>query len=274
MAKCAKCGATVADGVAFCGSCGAPMGTAGPAKPAAPATAGSGMAPNVAGMVAYLLTAITGLILLITDPYKDNKFVRFHALQAILYYIAAVTVWAVFWAITTIIGAFTLGFGGLLMLIPAFLIAGLMFLYWLFLLFKAYSNERYEIPYLGKMASEMAEAPTLNIGVVGALAYVLWFISAIILLVAGPYRTDKTVRFHAFQSIFYTVLYVAVAIAWLLVEFVFAFAHVYFLGALLTVVWMVIRLAFIGGWLLLMQRAAQGGRLEIPVLTDLAAKQA
>jgi uncharacterized membrane protein len=41
-----------------------------------------GMAPNVAAGCSYILTWITGLIFFLSE--KQNKFVRFHAMQAIL----------------------------------------------------------------------------------------------------------------------------------------------------------------------------------------------
>ncbi len=278
MAACAKCGATLAEGASFCGSCGTPVapaaGGATPAGAVASKTVPSGLTSNMAAMVAYVLTALTGLFMLITEPYRDDRFVRFHAIQATLYYIAAVTVWVLFWGVTQILAALTLGIGALVMLIPAVLLAAAMFLYWAFLLFKAYSNERYEIPYLGKVAGQMAEGPALNLGVAGALAYVLWFISGIVLLVAGPYRTDRNVRFHAFQSILYSVLYVVVAIAWFFAVLIISLFHSYVLGVFMGLIWLAIRLVLFGGWLLLMQRASSGQRFEIPVISQLATKMA
>ena len=70
MAFCAKCGATLTEGVTFCAGCGAPVGAAVPGAPAgAPAAAPGAMAANVAGLLAYVLGFITGIIFL-TQPEK------------------------------------------------------------------------------------------------------------------------------------------------------------------------------------------------------------
>jgi uncharacterized membrane protein len=45
------------------------------------ARSSSGLAPNVAGALAYVLGIITGVIFLVIE--KENRFVRFHAAQSI-----------------------------------------------------------------------------------------------------------------------------------------------------------------------------------------------
>ena len=89
--------------------------------------------PNVAGALAYLLAPFTGILFLVIE--KENKFVRFHAMQSILFGIAA-------FAITIISN----------ILAPLVSIAS--FVLWLFLMWKAYSNIEYELPVLGKIARE------------------------------------------------------------------------------------------------------------------------
>ncbi|MDP3142898.1 MAG: hypothetical protein Q8N14_02985, partial [Candidatus Omnitrophota bacterium] len=42
----------------------------------------TGIEPKVAGLLSYLLGFITGVIFLLIE--KENKFVRFHALQSII----------------------------------------------------------------------------------------------------------------------------------------------------------------------------------------------
>jgi len=107
MAFCAKCGAQLAEGVTFCGSCGAPVGAAPGAAP--PAAASSGMASNVAGLLTYILGFITGIIFLVIDPYKNDKFVRFHAFQSIFFNVAIVVFWIVFTILSTILGIVSFG---------------------------------------------------------------------------------------------------------------------------------------------------------------------
>ena len=42
----------------------------------------TGMQPNVAGLLCYLVGFVTGIVFLIIE--KENKFVRFHAMQSII----------------------------------------------------------------------------------------------------------------------------------------------------------------------------------------------
>src|ERR1700691_3537925 len=50
--------------------------------------------------------------------------------------------------------------------------------------------------------------------VAAALAYVVGFITGIIFLAIAPYNKDPFVRFHAFQSIFLSIAYIAFSIVW------------------------------------------------------------
>ena len=42
----------------------------------------TGIQPNVAGLLAYVVGFVTGIIFFVIE--KENKFVRFHAMQCIL----------------------------------------------------------------------------------------------------------------------------------------------------------------------------------------------
>ena len=157
MAFCGKCGSAIADGAAFCGGCGAPVQSPGSAPasppPPPPVTAQSGqMSSNVAGLLTYILGLITGVIFLVIEPYKNDRFVRFHAYQSILYCIAVIVV-SILWGIISVMLGPILGTLwsalGLLLQLGFFLI-------WLFLMYKAYNNERYMLPYIGEMAAKQA----------------------------------------------------------------------------------------------------------------------
>jgi uncharacterized membrane protein len=95
MAFCGNCGASLAEGAAFCESCGArgvaanaaPTSSTGAGAPASSSDAssvgvtnGSGMVPNLAPALAYLGVMITGFPFLVLDPYKNDRFVRFHVI--------------------------------------------------------------------------------------------------------------------------------------------------------------------------------------------------
>jgi uncharacterized membrane protein len=160
MAFCANCGAAVPDGAGFCSGCGkavapasgAIAGASGQAAAPAPAAVG-GMTSNVAGALAYILGFITGIIFLLLEQYKNDRFVRFHAMQSIFYSVACIAfsiawgiVWGILFATSTSLG---------LLLVPIRAVISLaMFGYWLYLMYQAYSNREYRIPYIGDLAAK------------------------------------------------------------------------------------------------------------------------
>ena len=82
---CSKCGAENPQGAKFCSKCGAELGA--PAKPseavAKPETESStGLSPNVAGLLCYVLGWVTGIIFVVWE--KKSTFVKFHAWQSIM----------------------------------------------------------------------------------------------------------------------------------------------------------------------------------------------
>lgn len=177
MAFCAKCGTQLNQGVAFCGSCGTPVGAvaapaAGPAgapAPAAPAappmgTAASGMTSNTSAMLTYIpfVGWIIAIVFAVTEPYKSDKFVRFHAFQSIFFAIACFVIsfglTIVSFALSAMfLSSWSTGFSMLGLLISFFWIVRLAMLAgWLFLMFKAYNNERFVLPVIGPMAAQQA----------------------------------------------------------------------------------------------------------------------
>ncbi len=90
---CAKCGTKNAEGTKYCQNCGSMLDMQ------AGKVAGSttSLEPNVAGLLCYLAAWITGLIFILIE--KENKFVRFHAMQSI------VTFGAIFVVCIVLIGA-------------------------------------------------------------------------------------------------------------------------------------------------------------------------
>ncbi|HYP06654.1 MAG TPA: hypothetical protein VER03_10535, partial [Bryobacteraceae bacterium] len=99
---------------------------------------------------------------------------------------------------------------------------------------------------------------------------VLGFITGILFLVLTPYNQDKFVRFHAFQSIFLNGAWIAV---WILETIIFMMLP-WALITIMSMVAMLISLAFLGLWILLMVKAYQGERFKLPIIGDLAEKQA
>lgn len=164
MANCAKCGATVAADSAFCGACGQAVNAAAAGGSVAAASAmsaprnaaaGVGLTMNLAAALSYALGLITGILFLVLEPYKNNKLVRFHAMQSILFS-AACIVFAIVWSILVAILVSIAGFWVLTVDVPLRLLIGLgIFGFWLYLMFQAYSEREYRIPWLGDFAAKL-----------------------------------------------------------------------------------------------------------------------
>jgi uncharacterized membrane protein len=162
MAFCVKCGASLSAGAAFCGACGSPVSTAPPAG-SAPTNDTHSSAPfdrpipsNGAAALAYLVGFITGIIFLVIEPYKRDSYVRFHAFQSILVSVVAVIVFTLLRAITGALVAVRLG----VLASPFFMLWSLLelafFLLWLVMMYRAYRNERFMLPFIGPLAAKQA----------------------------------------------------------------------------------------------------------------------
>jgi uncharacterized membrane protein len=163
MAACTKCGAPLNEGAAFCGSCGTPVAAApaatgasggGAAAPAGSASTG-GMSPNVAGLLSYILWPITSILFLVLEPYNKDKFVRFHAFQSLFFGIACFVTAIVVTILTFIIGLVPVVGWIIDILLHLVLWLGILAL-WIFLMYKAYNNEKFQLPVIGKIAEEQA----------------------------------------------------------------------------------------------------------------------
>lgn len=101
----------------------------------------TGLDANLAAALSYLVGFVTGIIFLLVE--KENKFVRFHAMQSTLLFIGIVLVNIVLNMIPF------LGFiVGVVVVIP------LSAVLWLLLMFKAYQGEEFKLPLVGQMAAD------------------------------------------------------------------------------------------------------------------------
>lgn len=137
---CAKCGTQNAEGNKYCQKCGSMLDI--------PRAAGSttSLEPNIAGLLCYLATWITGLIFILIE--KENKFVRFHAMQSI------VTFGALFVAYIVFMGLGFIPVIGLLFDVMSWILAVLAFVLWIVLMIKAYQGERFKLPIAGDIAEK------------------------------------------------------------------------------------------------------------------------
>jgi uncharacterized membrane protein len=100
--------------------------------------------------------------------------------------------------------------------------------------------------------------------VIGALTYLLGFVSGIIFLYLEPYNQDEFIRFHARQSIGFSVAWLAIGV----VFGVFIAVLPHGLGALLNFILTLIDIALAVFWVFLMYKAYNGERYRIPELAD------
>jgi uncharacterized membrane protein len=123
-------------------------------------------------------------------------------------------------------------------------------------------------------ASFQAQSAGLSSNVVGALAYLGLLITGIIFLAVGPYNKDPFVRFHAFQSIFLSLVYIVFSIVWGAVFGMFFVAGLGFFWSLIGLIGSLVRLAFLLLWLFMMYKAYNNERYSLPIIGPLAASKA
>ncbi|MFQ5406079.1 MAG: DUF4870 domain-containing protein [Candidatus Micrarchaeia archaeon] len=110
----------------------------------------------------YLFSWITGIIFYFLE--KDNKYVRFHAMQSIMlgFVIFLTKLFFGALAISSIIaGVFTLGIGTLIALPIIALSGGILalayFIVWILLMYKAFKGEKYKLPIIGNYAEKYSK---------------------------------------------------------------------------------------------------------------------
>ena len=102
----------------------------------------TGMQPNFAALLSYVFGLITGLILFLVE--KDNKFVKFHAMQSIIF------------SITTTVLYIVLGFIPILGWIALLLLPLASLVVWILCMVKAYQGAWFKLPWIGDVAAKQA----------------------------------------------------------------------------------------------------------------------
>lgn len=109
---------------------------------------GTGLEPNVDGLLCYLVGWITGLIFFLIKP--NDKFVRFHAMQSIIVFGAFSVVWCILWVFWWVAPVVTWAFWATLWIGEVAL--------WIILMVKAYQGERFKLPVAGNIAEKYSKA--------------------------------------------------------------------------------------------------------------------
>jgi uncharacterized membrane protein len=110
-----------------------------------------GLDANLAAAIGYPIT-ILAIICLIMD--KENKFVKFHAIQSIIYFVGMFVVFVslgILLAILTMISTVFAAFALIYPLLGLAFLAGLIFA-----AVKAYGGDQFKLPVIGDMAEKFA----------------------------------------------------------------------------------------------------------------------
>jgi uncharacterized membrane protein len=101
----------------------------------------TGLDANVAAALTYAIGWVTGLAFLVME--KDNRFVRFHAMQSTIVF-ATLSLGFILLQSIPLLG----------MLLSVFIVIPLSAVLWLLMMFKAYQGERFKLPIAGEMAEQ------------------------------------------------------------------------------------------------------------------------
>jgi uncharacterized membrane protein len=104
----------------------------------------TGLQPNVAGLLCYVLGWVTGIVFLIIE--KEDKTVRFHAMQSIVVFGGYTIVSIILnfipfigWILNTIIGI-------------------IVFILWIVLMVRAYQGNVWKVPWAGNFAESLLKS--------------------------------------------------------------------------------------------------------------------
>jgi len=111
-----------------------------------------GLNENIAAALSYLLGPITGIMVLVLE--RENKFVRFHALQSTLWFLF---LWVIFWVVgfvaSFVTGLPIIGLLFSLVLLPVNWVWRLVLIgSKLYLMFRAAQGSEFKLPFVGDVA--------------------------------------------------------------------------------------------------------------------------
>jgi uncharacterized membrane protein len=120
-------------------------------------------------------------------------------------------------------------------------------------------------------AAPAAQNPGLGMdeNLAAALSYIP--IVGLIFLLVEPYNKNRTIRFHAMQSLFYCIAWIAVGIVLGIFGGIFMPMGMWSLWLLLS---RLVELALFVGWVIMAVKAYQGSRFVMPIIGPIAEKQA
>ncbi|HZC22186.1 MAG TPA: zinc-ribbon domain-containing protein [Candidatus Binatia bacterium] len=149
---CPQCAAQMPAEAAFCPGCGRPMRTEtiAPVSKTSPDGKVGPLSVNLAGALAYF-TFIPAIVFLLVNPYRKNRFVRFHSIQSLLFCGVIVLLGPALKLPAVVL--FLIPVVGPLLVAVVYVVAALAaVLLWLVLVVKAFQGEMFKLPVLGDFA--------------------------------------------------------------------------------------------------------------------------
>ncbi len=129
--------------------------------PAPVAKSSTGLDENVAALLSYVMTWVTGLIFFLME--KESRLVRFHAMQAILLGGAAIVIGIALWVVwvillivvTQVSDVLTMLLNLVFFLLMIAFYVGLL-IAWILCMVKAYQNQYFKLPVFGNFAEKFS----------------------------------------------------------------------------------------------------------------------
>ncbi len=153
MPVCPNCNSRLSETARFCTNCGAAIGAGDQASGDAvdithPKTFEpvSGIPENIAAALSYFV--VPAAVFLLLEPFKRNRFVRFHSFQCLITVGVLIFVHFALLLLARALPLIALPLIGLVMLAE--------FTVWLLLLVKTYQGEIFKLPFVGNLAEQLA----------------------------------------------------------------------------------------------------------------------
>jgi uncharacterized membrane protein len=109
----------------------------------------TGLASNIGGLLAYILGPITGVLFLVLE--KEDRFVRFHAMQSVVVGVALIAVSIAFSIFSSVL-AFIPVLGWIVALVAGLGLAVVSFGLWILLMVRAFQGREWQVPLVGAYA--------------------------------------------------------------------------------------------------------------------------
>jgi len=114
----------------------------------------TGLAPNVAGALSYVLGPLTGILFLVLE--KENRFVRFHAVQSIAVGLLLVVLSIAFSILSAMLAIVPI-LGWIIAIVAGLGFALVTFVLWVMLMLRAFRGREWEVPVVGRYARQYSE---------------------------------------------------------------------------------------------------------------------